>query len=191
MLIDRCGELLTQEAGTVKAAVPEDTPLGMLAGTVRGMARAYADDGATFSSRGDRVNTLAAYYYGFAWLHFGGAYGLFVLPHTPSCPFAGETERLAPDQYPRLDEKAHRYARLLKDACASVNAAPEPGTFADLFAGRVLVTGTCYLRAGEAALNAGNREDALARCSYGHGWLDGGVRAGLFTVTGNREIFTI
>lgn len=193
MLIDRCGEILTRESGAAKIQAPESTPLGALAGTVRGMAMAYADDGATFAGCGDRVNVLAAYYYGFGWLHFGCAYGLLALPdENPACPFTeGETECLAPDLSARLDEKAHRYARLLRAACASVSVAPEPETAGGEFAGRVLAIGTCYLRAGEASLCSGRKEEALARCSYGHGWLDAGVRAGLFAVSGNREIFTI
>ena len=38
---------------------------------------------------------------------------------------------------------------------------------------------------------AGQKEDALACFSYGHGWLDAGVQAGLFAVIANRDIFTV
>jgi hypothetical protein len=34
-------------------------------------------------------------------------------------------------------------------------------------------------------------EDALACFSYGHGWLDAAIRAGLIRITGNREIFAV
>jgi hypothetical protein len=27
--------------------------------------------------------------------------------------------------------------------------------------------------------------------SYGHGWLDAGVRSGIFRITGNGDLFTI
>jgi hypothetical protein len=193
MLITACGELLSRELDAVTDAPPEDTPLGALAGTIRGMARAYADDGATFSARGDLVNAHAAYYYGFGWLHFGFAYGLFTFPgeRTPACPFIGPVETLPPAFNEKLTEKTHRYLRLLDTACASVACAPEPDTTPGIFAGRMLLVGTCYAREGKRLFRAGKKEDALACFSYGHGWLDGGVRAGLLAVTGNREIFTI
>jgi uncharacterized protein len=193
MLIAVCGELLSCELDAVTVTPPEDTPLGALAGTVRGMARAYADDGATFFSGGDLVNALAAYYYGSGWLHFGLAYGLFTFrgERTPTCPFIGPAETLPPVLNEKLTEKTHRYLRLLDTACASVACAPEPDTTTGVFAGRILLVGTCYAREGKCHLAAGKKEEALACFSYGHGWLDGGVRAGLLSVTGNREIFTI
>jgi len=193
MLITACGELLSRELDTVTITSPEDTPLGALAGTVQGMACAYADDGATFFSGGDLVNAHAAYYYGFGWLHFGLAYGLltFTGDRTPACPFTGPAETLPPALSEKLTEKTHRYLRLLDTACASVACAPEPDTPTGVFAGRILLVGTCYAREGKRLLAAGKKEEALACFSYGHGWLDGGVRAGLLAVTGNREIFTI
>ena len=193
MLIAACGELLSRELDATTVVPHEDTPLGAIAGTVRGMARAYADDGATFFAGGDLVNTLAAYYYGSGWLHFGLTYGLLALPenNTATCPFDGPTEILSPVLFGRLDEKTRRYARLLDTACASVKSAPEPETTSGIFARRVIAVGTCYARGGQASLAAGEMEVALARFSYGHAWLDAGVRAGLLTLTGNREIFTI
>lgn len=193
MLIAACGELLSSELDTVTVTPPEDTPLGALAGTVRGMARAYADDGATFFSGGDLVNAHAAYYYGFGWLHFGLAYGLLSIPGKKPvvCPFSGPTETLPPALAAQLDEKTRRYARLLDTACASVVLAPEPETAGGMFARHVIAIGNCYARGGHHSLDAGAEEEALARFSYGHGWLDGGVRAGLLSLTGNREIFTI
>ena len=80
MLIAACGELLSRELDAAAVTPPEGTPLGALAGTVRDMARAYADDGFTFFAGGDLVNALAAFSYGSGWLHFGLAYGLLVLP---------------------------------------------------------------------------------------------------------------
>ena len=191
MLIAACGELLSRELDATTVVPDEGTPLGAIAGTVRGMARAYADDGVTFFAGGDLVNTLAAYYYGSGWLHFGLAYGLLALPGTATCPFAGPAETLPPALFGKLDEKTRRYARLLDTACASVQSAPEPETTGGIFARRVIAVGTCYARGGQASLAAGEMEVALARFSYGHAWLDAGVRAGLLVLTGNREIFTI
>jgi hypothetical protein len=193
MLIAACGELLSRELDVTTVLPDEGTPLGAIAGTVREMARAYADDGATFFAGGDPVNTLAAYYYGSGWLHFGIVYGLLALPgkKPATCPFAGPAETLPPAFAGKLDEKTRRYARLLDTACASVVAAPEPETTGSIFARRVLAVGTCYARGGQASLAAEEMEVALARFSYGHAWLDAGVRAGLLALTGNREIFTI
>ncbi len=193
MLIAACGDLLSGELDATMITPPDDTPLGALAVTVKGMARAYADDGATFFADGDLVNALAAFSYGSGWLHFGLAYGLISRPgkKPAACPFAGRAEILPPSLAPKLDEKTRRYARLLDTACASVVSAPEPETAGGMFARRVILIGAFYARGGHDILIAGAEEEALARFSYGHGWLDAGVRAGLLVLTGNREIFTI
>lgn len=191
MLITECGLLLFCELKETRIVPPADTPLAVLGDTVCGMARAYADDGGTFFSRGDLVNALAAYYYGFGWLHFGLAYGLLSCAKTPACPFDGQHETLPPVHAARLDEKVHRYARLLDTACASVLPAPEPETAAGTFARQVMVIGTSYARGGRSGLAADAQEAALAQFSYGHGWIDAGARAGLLALTGNREIFTL
>ena len=191
MLIAECGPLLSRELEVTRLVLPAGTPLAELAATTYGMARAYADDGGTFFSQRDLVNALAAYYYGFGWLHFGIAYGLLSRSGKPACPFDGQHETLPLSQTARLDEKVQRYARLLDTACASVVPAPEPETAAGAFARKVIVIGTSYARGGRSSLAAGEREAALARFSYGHGWVDAGARAGLLALTGNREIFTV
>ncbi|HVP97076.1 DUF357 domain-containing protein [Methanoregula sp.] len=192
MLIAQCGTLLSRDLDSVTIVPPEGTPLAALAVAIKGMARAYADDGATFLISGDQVNAHAAFFYGFGWLHFGLAYGLLSgSGNVPACPFAGPAEKLSPAHAARLGEKTHRYARLLDTACASVTPAPEPETAGGRFARSLILIGTCYARGGKATLATGAEEEALARFSYGHGWLDAGVRAGLLVITGNREIFTI
>lgn len=191
MLIAACGELLSCEAAGIRITPPEDTPLGALAITVRGMARAYADDGATFLKGGDMVNALAAFYYGHGWLHFGVHYGLLSAEKKLVCPFVGPVETLPSSLADRLDEKTRRYDRLLTTACQSVVMAPDPETSGGMFARRVIAISTCYSQAGKNHLAAGAEEEALSCFSYGHGWLDAGVRSGLFALTGNRELFTI
>jgi len=192
MLIAACGTLLARELDATLIVPPSGTPLEALAVTTRDMARAYADDGASFLSLGDRVNALAAFPYGFAWLHFGLTYGLLSCPHqAPACPLQGPAETLSPAHAARLGEKTRRYARLIDTACVSVIPTPEPETPAGTFARRLIQIGTCYARGGKACLATGAEEEALARFSYGHGWLDAGARAGLLAITGNREIFTV
>ncbi len=177
MLIAECGDRLSRELDAIMVVPPESTPLAALADITKDMARAYADDGTTFLTGGDRVNALAAFYYGYAWLHFGISYGLFFLPKRKpvACPFAGQVEILSPALAAQRREKTQRYARLFDTACASVVPAPEPETAAGRFARRVILIGTCYARGGVYSLTAGAEEEALARFSYGHGWLDAGV----------------
>ena len=192
MLIAACGSLLSREVEETILIPPEGTPLAAIAATTQGMARAYADDAATFLVDGDLVNALAAPWYGFGWLHFGIAYGLLSSRGTmPACPLNGQIERLSPAHAARLAEKTHRYARLLDTACASVVPAPDPETPGGRFARYLVAIGTCYARGGKHSLAVGAEEEALARFSYGHGWLDAGVRAGLLAITKNRGIFAV
>lgn len=193
MRIAACGELLASELGNTRAAAPEETPSGRIAGTIIEMAQAYADDGKTFLKTGDPVNALAAFYYGFGWLHFGQAYGLLTGPqkHRRSCPFTGAGEILAGEYKEKLTEKTRRYERLLNTARAAVEIAPEPGTDAQDFAARVLVISGAYAARGSGLLASCAFEEALAGFSYGHGWLDAAVRSGLFRITSDRALFTL
>ena len=45
-----------------------------------------------------------------------------------------------------------------------------------------------YAEQGDRYLRDGTYEDALACFSYGHGWLDAGVTAGLFTITDHHDL---
>lgn len=113
-LVD-CGKLLSTGVERLVIASPEKTPLALAAGTVLGMARAYAKDGDTFYAAGDYVNALASYWYGFGWLHFGCAYGFLALPGIDKncCPFQGPCEKLPAAFTVKLTEKTTRYAHLL------------------------------------------------------------------------------
>jgi hypothetical protein len=51
-------------------------------------------------------------------------------------------------------------------------------------------TAAAYLEAGEKNLPI-DLINALTAFSYGYGWLDCGVRAGLFSIDGDRHLFTI
>jgi hypothetical protein len=48
-----------------------------------------------------------------------------------------------------------------------------------------------YLQDGRHFRASGDPVNALASFSYGYGWLDAGVRMGLFTVPDDTELFTI
>lgn len=91
-----------------------------------------------------------------------------------------------------LAEKTDRYREMLEDALAA--AEPIPASDAD---GRATADGTdlmtmarSYLEDGVHFLDEGEEADALAAFSYGHGWLDAGVRAGLIEAD-DPELFTV
>jgi len=191
-LVD-CGKLLSAGIESTVIASPEKTPLALAAGTVLGMARAYSKDGDTFYAAGDRVNALASYWYGFGWLHFGYAYGLFAMLGIDMncCPFKGTCEKLPATFAVKLTEKTTRYSRLLETARTSIVPAPDPATSAHEFCCRVLVIVGCYASQGIYYQKTGYCEGALSCFSYGHGWLDAAVRSGLFRITRERALFTV
>jgi hypothetical protein len=95
------------------------------------------------------------------------------------------------NNYDRLPEKTARYRGLLSRACMSLNPAPEADTCTHSFSERILVIAGVFYAQGILWEDSGDQDAALAAYSYGFGWLDAGVRSGLFRITGNREIFTI
>jgi hypothetical protein len=191
MKITECQDLFTATLSLTRVPAQEETPVNTIAASVLEMARAYESDGIMFFVSGDPVNALAGFYYGFGWLHFGLASGLLVVTDAPACPFTGPPEVLPPPFRAKLEEKSHRYGRLLETARTSVVCAPDPATLPHAFALRTLFTTGVYARQGEQLLQSGAYEGALACFSYGHGWLDAGVSSGLFRITANRDIFCV
>jgi hypothetical protein len=192
MKLRECQALLSRSLSVARILVPDETSLGRTAASILMMAEAYKSDGKAFLDSGDPVNALASCWYGFGWLHFGMAYGLLVTgPGKADCPFSGSCEILPETQGERLREKTLRYQRLLDTARISVRCAPDPSAPAHEFGVRTLFIVSIYACQGDVFLQAGLPEDALACFSYGHGWVDAGVRAGLFTITAERELFTV
>jgi hypothetical protein len=156
------------------------------------MASAYEEDGKTFLSRGDTVNALAAFLYGLGWLHCGFAAGILSFSgDRPACPFGKTFGKVRPSEEDKLTEKCERYARLLTTAIAAVSASADKSVPAHSFAQRVRFIAGVYLAEGNRLAAAGDRAAGLACYSYGHGWLDCGVEAGLLCIHANREIFTV
>jgi hypothetical protein len=186
-----CLALLATVLESTSVAVPEKSGLGLSARAVRTMAAAYESDGRTFSAADDRVNALASAWYGFGWLHFGITFGLLESTVPAGCPFFSPCDALPPRFRDRLLEKSGRYAHLLETARHALEPAPEAGTAAGDFAERVLLIVSAYAGSGNLCHAAGDHEDALARFSYAHGWLDAGVTAGLFTITDHHDLFTV
>jgi hypothetical protein len=151
------------------------------------MVRAYRDDAATFTARGDLVNALAAVAYAAGWLDATVTLGLAV-DDGSDCPLPAGI--FPADLADRLDEKTRRYAMMLDRAIAAARPAPDPSSPARRAADAVLGVARCYLALGNSRLE-GNREEALALLSYGYGWLDAGVRTGLVAITRARSLFTV
>jgi hypothetical protein len=191
MKITECQILFTTTLSRTSISSPENTHINKIAASVLEMARAYESDGITFFVSGDPVNALASFYYGFGWLHFGLSSGLLTVTSSPLCPFREPHEVLQPPFRAKLEEKTCRYAHLLDTALSSVICAPDPATTSHGFAERIHSVAVVYARRGDYRLKSGSPEDALASFSYGHGWLDAGVTAGLFRIVAEQDLFTV
>jgi hypothetical protein len=191
MKIAECHSLFTRTLTQTYIPAPRDTLINKIASSVLEMAHAYESDGIRFLTSGDPVNALAGFYYGFGWLHFGLSSGLLVASGADACPFSGPPEILPPSSRAKLEEKSFRYGYLLKTAGSSVTCAPDPTTRSHDFAARILFIAGIYAGQGDTFLKSGAQEKALACFSYGHGWLDAGVAAGLFRISSNRDIFCV
>lgn len=81
-----------------------------------------------------------------------------------------------------LSEKAPRYGRMLSDAVESVEVIDDSEEAEDF-----LELARSYLEDGEHFLEEGDEVNALAAFSYGHAWLDAGVRVGFFEMEEGQE----
>ena len=189
MRLEEYGGLFEGALLRVRVAVPEERPLFRVAAEVMEMAAAYLSDGVTFLEAGDRVNALAAFAYGLGWLDAGSSLGL-IEPYDPHPPEAVDA-RILPSQTARLDEKTRRYRRMLDSALAAVKEAPDVSSPLHAAAREFLWVAQRWYEGGGERLDAGDLNGALLRLSYGYAWLDAGIRAGLFRVTGRRDLFTV
>jgi len=191
-MITRYHSLLAHTLAGTNCSADDGSPFRRTGESVFRMAFAYESDGASFLSRGDPVNALAAFLYGLGWLHCGIAAGLLTYHDgQPGCPFGSPCERIPAPHHQKLDEKTRRYAHLLTTALTSISPAPEAGTPIHAFALQVRFIAELYLLRGNNLTLAGNPEDGLVSFSYGHGWIDAGVQTGLFSISAHREIFTV
>jgi hypothetical protein len=90
-----------------------------------------------------------------------------------------------------LEEKTDRYGEMLTDALAAAEIAVPEGTPAHDAAVECREMAVSYLEDGEHFREAEDPVNALASFSYGYGWLDCGVRIGLFSVPEESELFTV
>jgi hypothetical protein len=183
------GESLDGMLRGISPSPPEGTALHRAAREARGMADAYLQDGRTFLSSGDPMNALAAFTYASGWLDASSALGLFTKKAALGIPgFAGEASPMDPV---RLHEKTERYREMLSGALEALECSPDPGSPLFPAATFVLERAGAILKEGDRFAREGSEADALACYSHGHGWLDAGVRAGLFRILRSRDLFTM
>jgi hypothetical protein len=190
MMVADCGHFLSDQLDSARITAPQRTALCAAAEDILRMAAAYLHDGTTFLSSGDSVNALASFCYGYGWLHFGATSG-YIEVMSVSCPFSTPFEQAPAPLWGKLDEKCARYARLLDTARSAVVPSPEQGTVMHATADHVLAITAAYARQGRWYAVQGQAPDALACFSYGHGWLDAAVRAGIFAIVSDRDLFTV
>lgn len=189
MIVRSSDTTLEDALGGIVPAVPAGSALARVAACVLRMAGSYLSDGRVFAACGDPVNAHASFAYAFGWLDAGsylGLYGGWSVPQEYN--FAAP---VPPSSLDHLAEKTGRYERLLAQALSSIEPAPDAET--------PMYSAACHLRevarsalaGGRSHMAAGRRAQALGWYSYGYGWLDAGVQAGLFVITGSREIFTV
>jgi len=90
-----------------------------------------------------------------------------------------------------LQEKTDRYERMLADALGEAETRPPADTPLGTAAAECREMAASYLDDGRHFRAADDPVNALAAYSYGYGWLDAGVRMGLFAVPEETELFTV
>jgi hypothetical protein len=90
-----------------------------------------------------------------------------------------------------LQEKTDRYERMLADALDEAESRPPAGTPLGTAAAECREMAASYLDDGRHFREADDPVNALAAFSYGYGWLDAGVRMGLFAVPEDTALFTV
>ncbi|HOT03428.1 MAG TPA: DUF357 domain-containing protein [Methanolinea sp.] len=183
-------EELASRLGDLVIPVLPGTIFSSLAGELQVMADSYLHDGDHFASRGDIVNALASFAYALGWLDAGEGLGLIHAPGRDHQWIFREVVVPA-DTGLRLVEKTQRYHVLLSTAIGAAVAAPEPCTAISGAADRFILAAGVFRDYGRYFLSSGKLPNALGSFSYGHAWLDAGVRAGLLRIEGPRDLFAV
>ena len=89
-----------------------------------------------------------------------------------------------------LHEKTDRYETMLADALHVAAVAVPLSTPLGEAAADIREMAESYLTDGRHFREHDDPVNALVAFSYGYGWLDAGVRLGLFAVPDNTELFT-
>jgi len=89
-----------------------------------------------------------------------------------------------------LHDKTDRYETMLADALDAAEVAVPRSTPLGEAAADVREMAESYLADGRHFTTVDDPVNALVAFSYGYGWLDAGVRMGLFAVPEGTELFT-
>jgi hypothetical protein len=166
------------------------TALSRCTDEILGMVSAYHQDGVMFLRKEDFPNALASFAYAFGWFDAGSCLGL-ISARSCGLPLTGPETGRRDTRDSRFIEKTGRYRRLLEAACSELVPAPEEGSCLYDTCERILMIARIFLDQGSCHERSGDLPSALAAYSYGFGWLDAGVRTGLFRINSQRELFTI
>ncbi len=172
-------------------SVPDGSLLRRAAQEMHEMAVAYHSDGAAFLHAGDVVNALASFAYGSGWLDAGYVLGLIVCRNgdRPSPHEIGDTIPFA--LFDRLQWKTERYRGMLDAALSEVEYGPDRESALYGGAEHFIAVARSSFAAGVERLGGEDPIGALAWFSYGHAWLDAGVRTGLLRIRDRRDLFTV
>ncbi len=89
-----------------------------------------------------------------------------------------------------LEEKVKRYENLLRKALSAFEVAPQEKSHLRKVADDFSNMAHAYYDDGRYFLEQGDMVNALACFSYGHAWLDAGVKLGVFKAS-DENLFTI
>lgn len=89
-----------------------------------------------------------------------------------------------------LDEKVKRYESLLRRALSAFEVTPQDKSHLRKVADDLSTMAKAYYDDGKFFLEQEDKVNALACFSYGHAWLDAGVKLGVFKVS-DENLFTI
>ncbi|MDD5614573.1 MAG: DUF357 domain-containing protein [Candidatus Methanoperedens sp.] len=89
-----------------------------------------------------------------------------------------------------LDEKVKRYENLLSRALLAFEVSAQDNSHLRKVADDFSTMAQAYYDDGRFFLEQGDKVNALACFSYGHAWLDAGVKLGVFKVS-DGNLFTI
>ncbi|MDH7593128.1 MAG: DUF357 domain-containing protein [Methanomicrobiales archaeon] len=168
---------------------PHGTVLCRAAGTVLTMADAYCRDGASFMGRGDLANGAACIAYALGWLDTGAYLGIVLAEGDGSVPLLEDRYEGAAEEF--LARKTCRYEILLAEAIGAVVVAAEEESEVHEGAAALVGKAAGAHERGLERQRTGDLLNALVQFSYGHGWLDAGIRTGFLRIHGRRELFTI
>jgi len=182
-------ERYTQALEDAEPLPLSSSPYRVVADQILEMAWAYQSDGRIFIQSDDPVNALAAWCYGYGWLDAGRYLG-FISGSDLLFEISLLRGTIPTSEHHKLVEKRSRYQEMLFAALTSIESAPDESSPLSGASVEIRNQGILWLRKGEVEFFEGLSESALAAFSYGYGWLDLGVRAGLFRITGDRHLFT-